>query len=179
MKKTLVVNLLAGAGCGKSTNASRIFVALKDMGIDCELVSEFAKDLVWEERTATFGDELYIFAKQNHRLHRLNGKVDVIITDAPLLLKLMYMPKDLDFTPLVLDVYNQYENMNYILNRVKPYNPNGRNQTENEARAYDQKIRSLLDKHNIVYGIADGNNYGCDIIIDDILHWLYNDKTFE
>ena len=48
--------------------AANIFAELKWMGIDCELVSEFAKELVWEKRNETFKDELYIFAKQNHRL---------------------------------------------------------------------------------------------------------------
>ena len=50
------------------------------------MVSEFAKDLVYENRMDTMKDELYIFAKQNHRLFRVKDKVDVIITDRPLLL---------------------------------------------------------------------------------------------
>ena len=45
-KKTLVVNLIAPPSAGKSTMAANIFAELKWMGIDCEIVSEFAKELV-------------------------------------------------------------------------------------------------------------------------------------
>lgn len=173
---TLIVNLLAGAGCGKSTMASRVFSELKDKGINCELVSEYAKDLVWEERTATFSNELYIYAKQQQRLHRVNGKVDVVITDAPLLLKLMYMSKDLDFTQLVLDVDKKYNNMNFVLNRVKPYNPIGRNQTEDEAKEYDKKIEKLLNKYNIPYYKVNGDKEGSDIVIDKVINYLKGEE---
>lgn len=44
MKNTLVVNLLGGPGCGKSTGAAYIFSQLKMRNIDAELVTEFAKD---------------------------------------------------------------------------------------------------------------------------------------
>ena len=49
MKKSIVVNLFAGPGAGKSTGATYIFSKLKMLGIDAEYVSEFAKDKVWEE----------------------------------------------------------------------------------------------------------------------------------
>lgn len=37
-KKTLVVNLFAGPGAGKSTGAAYIFSKLKMLGYDCEYV---------------------------------------------------------------------------------------------------------------------------------------------
>ena len=40
MKNTLLVNLYAGPGAGKSTGAAYIFAKLKMAGIDCEYVSE-------------------------------------------------------------------------------------------------------------------------------------------
>lgn len=46
MKNTIIVNLFAGPGAGKSTGAAYIFSKLKLAGIDCEYVSEFAKDKV-------------------------------------------------------------------------------------------------------------------------------------
>ena len=49
MKNTLVVNLFGGPGCGKSTLMAGIFHQLKLKGYDCEMVTEFMKDLVWEK----------------------------------------------------------------------------------------------------------------------------------
>ena len=89
---TYVINLIGSPGSGKSTLAALLFGEMKKLGYSVDLVTEYAKELVWEERNATFDDELYIFAKQNHRIFRLNEKVDFIVTDAPLLQKLYYMP---------------------------------------------------------------------------------------
>ena len=90
MSKALVINLFGGPGCGKSTTMARLFADLKARGFNVEMVSEFAKDLVYEQRQETMKDELYIFAKQHHRLFRVADKVDIIITDRPLLLTNIY-----------------------------------------------------------------------------------------
>lgn len=55
-----------------------------------EYVSEYAKDLVWSGSTQKLNDRLKVFAEQNHRLYRLKDKVDVVITDSPLLLSVIY-----------------------------------------------------------------------------------------
>ena len=49
-KGALCVNLFGGPGIGKSTTAAGVFNLLKLHGIETELITEFAKDLVWEER---------------------------------------------------------------------------------------------------------------------------------
>ena len=113
-KRTLVVNLFGGAGVGKSTLMAQIFAELKIKGYDCEMVTEFAKDLIWEKRDETFKDELYIFAKQNHRMFRVNGKVDIIVTDRPLLLTNAYNQHDKELCDLCLKTFNQYNNLNII-----------------------------------------------------------------
>ena len=43
-KDTLIINLIGGPGSGKSTTAAGLFYKLKQMGIDCEMALEFAKD---------------------------------------------------------------------------------------------------------------------------------------
>ena len=45
----IVVNLFGAPGAGKSTGAAYIFAMLKMAGINAELVTEFAKDKVYEE----------------------------------------------------------------------------------------------------------------------------------
>ena len=89
-KKTLVVNLFSGPGAGKSTIAAELFAKLKWEGIDCELVTEFAKELVWEQRHDTFRNQIYIFGKQHQMVFRVLGKVDVVVTDSPFILSAVY-----------------------------------------------------------------------------------------
>jgi adenylate kinase family enzyme len=50
----ILVNLYGAPGSGKSTGAAYIFSKLKMAGVDAELVTEFAKDKVWEESKAPF-----------------------------------------------------------------------------------------------------------------------------
>ena len=79
-----VYNLFGGPGCGKSTLAARMFAKMKQLGIDCELVTEAAKDIVWEGGVL---DQYGLFAEQLRRVKRLEGKVDIAITDSPILLQ--------------------------------------------------------------------------------------------
>lgn len=59
----LVVNLFGAPGAGKSTGAAYVFSQLKMRGINAELVTEFAKDKVWEENDEVFKHQEYIFGK--------------------------------------------------------------------------------------------------------------------
>lgn len=45
----IVVNLFGQPGAGKSTLAAYTFAKLKMMNVNCELVTEFAKDKTWEK----------------------------------------------------------------------------------------------------------------------------------
>lgn len=158
MKKSLVINLLGSPGSGKSTTAALLFGEMKKRGYSVDLVPEYAKELIWEGREATFEDEVYIFAKQNHRIFRLNGKVDFIVTDAPLLQKLYYMPKEFDFSQFVLDVVNQYDNLTFFLERKEfEYETNGRHQTAEESSEVSKIMKEKLLENQIDFEvIPDG-----------------------
>ncbi|MEE1302329.1 MAG: hypothetical protein UHD64_06045 [Bacteroidales bacterium] len=175
MSKTLVVNLFGVPGAGKSTGAAYIFSQLKMKGVNAELITEFAKDKVWEENKEVFKNQAYIFGKQSFKLSRCDGKVDVIITDSPLPLSIFYN-KDSNltenFNKTVMDVFNSYENKNYLLLRVKPYNPSGRHQTEEESDALAKPIQSLLLDRNIGFTWINGDKEGYEEIINDVLYYL-------
>jgi hypothetical protein len=89
--------------------------------VDCEYVSEFAKDLVWENREKSLKNQIYIFSKQYHKLWRVNGIVDVIITDSPLLLSLIYANETAaeKFKEMVIEEFLSFNNLNYLLKRTK------------------------------------------------------------
>ena len=149
MKNTLIVNLYGGPGTGKSSGAAYIFSKLKMAGIDAEYVTEFAKDKVWENNIEAFKCQFYITGKQSFRISRCFGKVDVIITDSPIVLGKIYA--DLIGRPKLglacLEEADQYpagSTLEIFLKRVKPYNTNGRNQTEEEAKKIDETVKKLL-----------------------------------
>lgn len=164
---TLTVNLFAGPGVGKSTIAAAVFSELKWMGVDCELVREYAKDLVWEKRTKTFEDQIYLFGKQHYRLFSVIGQVKIVITDSPIILAIIYDEEKRDsLLKLVMEEHHKCYNMNILLEREKPYNPNGRNQTEEEAIKVDKKIKTFLDEEGICYYNIKGNSSAVKQIVD-------------
>jgi hypothetical protein len=145
------------------------------LGINCELVTEFAKDKVWEKNNEALSNQIYIFAKQYYRITRCAEQVDVIVTDSPLALS-PYYNKDLDIDKplkeLVLAISNKYDNVNYFLRRVKKYNPVGRLQTENESNEYSIRIKDMLKANNISFKEVDGDLMSADVIIQDITEKL-------
>jgi len=170
-KKTIIVNLFGGLSSGKSTTAAGLFHKLKINGINCELVTEFAKHITWKEDYNTLKNQIYVFAKQHDRMFHLKDKVDVIITDSPIIMGLSYCNWDLmsrSFEQLVVDEFNRTDavNINYFINRVKEYNPSGRSQTEEEAKEKDMEIKTLLNKYDVSFQTIDGDENAVD--------WLFN-----
>ena len=171
MKNTKVINLYSGPGTGKSTMCAALFAELKFRDIDCEMATEYAKDVVWEKSFKKLECQPYIFGKQLHRLSRLNRQVDYIITDSPLLLSLVYdKDKSQEFINYALKEYNKFDNINIFLIRQRKYNPNGRMQTEAEARIKDKEIRTLLDTLKIDYTETVSEKSSVNLIADMILN---------
>lgn len=168
--KTVVINLFGSPGTGKSTTASQLFYLMKTAGYDVELVSEFAKDLVWESRVATMKNQIYIFGKQHHRLHRLKGQVKYIVTDCPLLLSEFYNREYNGGSPvfyaLVKEEIEKHNNLNIFLNRKKDYVAKGRTQNEQESDAIAVKLRELLDETGYEYHTFDAFPNVGELIFD-------------
>jgi hypothetical protein len=173
--KSIVVNLFASPGSGKSTTASGVFYQLKNLGINAELTGEYAKDLTWAKRHHTLLDQIYVFGKQHHRVWRLKDDVSVIISDSPILLGLVYAS---DYPQCYQDTvkwaFDQYDNMNFLVRRVKPYNPKGRRQSEEESQEKHLEIRRLLFDLNVDFYDIDGNSEGVDTIVQQVMNKINN-----
>ena len=176
-KKPLVINLFGAPGAGKSTGAAIIFAELKKRGVNAELVTEFAKDKTWEHNAMALGCQEYVFGKQSYRLARCKADVDVIVTDSPLPLSLLYVSDpalvaDGAFQKVVMNVFNSYNNLNYFVNRVKPYNPKGRNQTEKESDVLAAELKKLLSENGIACVEILGDDAGYASVVAEVVEWL-------
>jgi hypothetical protein len=170
--ETIVVDLYAGPGSGKSTGMAYVFSRLKMAGINCEMAPEYAKDRVWQKDFHVFENQLYVTAKQYSRIERLFGQVDVVITDSPIMMGACYLDgfdyKD-EFVALLRKLDSGYRHLPYFINRVKPYNPSGRFQAEGDARQIDYKIIDFLDGQKIPYARVDGNKDGYELIVHAVV----------
>jgi hypothetical protein len=170
---TLIVNLIAGPGAGKSTNAAKIFGALKEAGIVCELVREYAKELVYLKDFKTLGNQLYVTATQEYRQYMVDGQVDVIVTDSPILVGLLYLNETNKkvkkaFTSLIVEKFKAQNNINFYIERKKKYVTSGRTQTKEEAIQKDSLAFKLLNEYDIPFTHIDGNKSAARRIVKAI-----------
>ena len=171
-KDTVIIGITGAPGAGKSTGAAYVFSILKMNGIDAELVTEFAKDKVWERNPAPFENQAYMFGQQYYRISRCLGKVDVIVTDSPLPLSVLYNtdPRLKEhFNDMVINVWKSLNTMNYFLIRAKAYNPNGRNQTEEESDQLSKDVKALYEKYDLPFETLRGIEDDYDKIVIDVM----------
>ena len=174
MRKTVIVNLYGAPGAGKSTGSAYIFGQLKMNNISVELVREFVKDKIYEKSEGVFNDQVYILGKQHFRQTNVKGNVDVIITDCPLIIQAYYtdkykFPYADELRQLVLKLYSLENNINYFVNRDKPYNPDGRFQTEADSDSISGDLKEYLDNLGIEYKEINGNITDYDSVVEDII----------
>lgn len=160
-----VVNLYGGPGTGKSTTAAALFAELKYRGHDVELVREFAKDLVWQKRQRDMRTLGFILGEQSYRLATVAPQVQVTITDSPILLTRVY-DTNTAMKQLSLDIYKTYDNLDIFLERKKAYNPNGRNETLEEAVQKDVEIRRMLTQSVTSFHVMPADRDAVPAIID-------------
>ena len=156
-RETLVINLFAGPGAGKTTCAWEIAEKLKKLGYVTEYVGEYAKELVWEGREdlldGSAANQAMVYAEQKHRVDRLIGKVDFVVTDSPILLSKVYLKEpDPVFEKRIVDEFNEYHNFCIFVERGARYEKEGRLQTEEQSKELDRSVKALLEDNGIYYG---------------------------
>jgi len=155
--------------------SAHVFALLKWDNWNVEIASEYAKDKVWENSTHVLENQEYVFGKQYKRIKQLDGQVQIILTDGPLLHSLIYADQD-DYMlkSLVMDRYRQFNNFDIFVERDKKYNPAGRSQTLDEAKALDEEIKGTLLKHDVDLRYIKGRADDAKFISEKIKqrYWL-------
>lgn len=148
------INFFGGPGSGKSTTAPWVFSMLKRDKASIELVTEYVKSWATQKRKVNEFDQIYLFGKQMQYEYRfLNAGIKNIVTDSPVLLSSVYASvyfKDInvadDLEHMADEYEKKYPSINIFLDRGdKPYNPEGRYQTYEEAKEIDKLILKVLE----------------------------------
>jgi hypothetical protein len=151
------ISFFGGPGCGKSTASAGVFYKMKKKGYTVELVTEYAKDLVYREDFNTLSDQIMVFAEQHNRWFKLDQKVDFTVSDAPFLLSTVYAKEgshlNLEkFKSFVINTYKNYDTVNIFIERNEEnFQEFGRNENLKESIELDKKILKILDDNGIKY----------------------------
>lgn len=166
----IVVNLIGGPCCGKSTIASELFSRLKKMGIKCELNVEFIKDKIYQEENLIINDQILLFASQLFKIKTKLNKVDIVINDGSLLNNIIYNKENnKELNSLVIAEYFKFNNLDFFLERgTLPFENYGRIHTLDESLKLDQEIKDLYNMCNAKYISIDSRD-AVDKIIPIIL----------
>lgn len=178
---TIVINLFGEPSAGKSTCAMDITAKLKRNGINAEYVSEFAKDKVYENNGEVFKHQEYLFGKQSFKMGRVKDKVQVMVVDSPLILSIIYNKNDVlgeDFNKTVLNMFNSYDNRNYLLTRKHTYENEGRFQNEKEAKEVRNQIIVKLCEFGIKYDVVVSSEDTCNAIVNKIVEEVLSGDEF-
>ena len=158
-----IINIFGGPGIGKSSIAAGMTYKLKRNHISCDQPYEFPKLLAWDDNHSAIQDQLYVLANQHRGIVKSYGKVDYIVLDSPILLSLTYRnyykgteyPSSLygeSFDKMVLDTFNQYDNINIVLDRADGvHNNDERYQNLEESKELDIVIENSLIENNIPF----------------------------
>ncbi len=157
-KKLKVINLYGAPGVGKSATRSGVFWLMKVKGMSVEEVSEYAKYLVLANRTWQLKeDQLYIVAKQHHKMLILNGQYEYAITDSPLLLASYYgrlTSAPASFHTMCEEYDQRFENISFFLKRdfskaATAFETTGRVHSQEEAQTIEHEQKAFLESKGI------------------------------
>lgn len=169
-RTTVVINAFGGAGAGKTVACMDVCQQLKKKGYNAEYVSEYCKELVYEDSDMLSGipdNQFEILKEQMRRMDRMIGQVDFIVTDSPILLNSVYN-KALtpEYEQMVQELFRDYDNFTFFVERdTSHYQTEGRIHTLAESMEKDKQIKQMLHDNDIYFGTY--NHETIDKIVDN------------
>jgi hypothetical protein len=154
-KFPLLINLFAGPSAGKTTAALELTAALKKKGYNVEYVSEYAKELVLENKLDLLKNQEFVTEEQFKRLDRLrNSGVEIIVTDSPVLLGKIYGKGTLseEYDKKISEYHNSFDNFNLFVKRGETFQTEGRIHNLEQSQAIDSEIIAMLRENNVFFG---------------------------
>lgn len=163
---TVIINAFGGPGAGKTTACYDILSELKKRGFAADYAPEYATELVWDNKLALLDgsdeNQPKLLAEQKHRIDRLIGKVDFVVTDSPLLLNAIYYKgQNPDYEKMVQETYSEYNNFNFVMQRDENlFTPKGRIHNLEESKVKDKEIFDMLSRNGLSYGTYTHESVG-------------------
>lgn len=141
----ILVNFIGQPGSGKSTMAAGVFHALKKSAWNVELITEYTKELIFQNDQWSLSDELLVFSEKYKRIKRMQD-VDIVITDSSLINSVVY--GKLQFGSVGSDFFmhisKSFDSLYFVVEPKTKYIPFGRMPDENMAKAAGDEIIKLL-----------------------------------
>ena len=160
----VLINALGSPSTGKSTLSAKLFVVLKDLGINVDWAPEYVKQLVYENKTITKQMQYIIHGREVEQQTRIIKAVDICISDSPVSLvgfyNWYYNNGDNSVSLACHGFYNTLEQdnvkvLNFLLTQRKEYDPRGRFQDFAEAQKVGTALREWLDMEKYSYEVLD------------------------
>jgi hypothetical protein len=177
--KTKVINFVASPSTGKSLMAALIFSELKMRHYKAEYVQEYAKTLIWQDRLDDLANQYNVSLEQYRMIKSVNGKVDYICLDSPLLLGVFYNKHhdgnvcNVEKTEaMILSKMSEFDNIYIFLERNEefPYETEGRIHNEEQSKVIADQLLDLLDELGIKYRKFKSDKNNVQYMLDYILN---------
>lgn len=136
-------------------------------------MQEYAKELVYDKNFEMLDGskehQFEILKEQVHRMDRLIGKTDFIVTDSPILLNTVYNRQlTPEYERMVSELSGQYQNFSFFMKRDdSQFQTEGRIHDLQESKQKDKEIKLLLKKHKVYYGTYDHGTV--DVVVQNAI----------
>lgn len=140
-----VINICGAPNSGKSSLAAHLFSDFKSRGLNCELVTEAAKTVIYEKTKHKIWNQPLIFGEQLQGILRVIDEVDFVITDSPIILGIAYRPDCFStLDDLIKQTFSYFNNYCYILPINNNFKKTGRRHTKAECVDLQNNIINIV-----------------------------------